>query len=765
MSEDTPKIPPNEGNADHESGRQRPAAQPVPDLPAYRRLLQALADVTFTVILDAEGCVQRIGSLSVPEAFSADRMAQRLREHHATACWDVHRTQEAVTLDVQLADATMQQTWSVTLVPAEDKSVDRPMLVGAARDVTASRQNRATLRERAAIQQRLVELLPDAIIITGTNDQLLFVNSAAVDMLGAESDDDVLGTSIWQFVHPSSPSHIRERKRQLHRGEALGAMEHTLVGLDGSTIPIETASVPIMYQNRRAALVTARDLTGRKSMAEALSRTLDLFDKAFHLGPAALLIARMDDGVVLEASDRMAELTGYPASELVGRDLRGLELWTDDCTRDELARQLVEEGSIWETEIPIRRKDGTTRTLLGSAHRVEMRGKTCVLASAIDITERREAATAEQESRALLHKIFHFSPAAIGILCADTNMFLDVNQALCDLVGYESDVLTSQSLDALDLWQTPDEFRTVRSALQEGRPVYDEEIDLHTADGEGVTTLSSFQQIQVDGRSCILTVMTDITARKEAEDALRNAKNQAEEIAQFRSALLQNMTHEIRTPLTVILGFTSMLHQGIRDDYRRFVDLIERSGRRLLLTLDSLLDLAQLESGTLQVESELYNVLDVVHGTAASLEPMADQKGLAYSIDLPEVAAYAQFDCELFSHALTHLIDNAIKFTEEGEVVVTADVRPNAVRVHVKDTGVGIAEQFEGRLFDAFSQESEGISRTHQGSGLGLTVAHRIVERIGGQIEHASRKGQGSVFTIELPTASTEEAAAHPAEA
>lgn len=757
MSEDTPKIPPNKGHADYMSGPQRTAAHPGSGLPAHRRLLQALADVTFTVDLDADGRVQNVGRLSDPEAFSAERMAEQLREHHATACRDTHRTQQHVTFDVQLSEASSHRTWALTLVPADDESADDPMLVGAARDVTTSRQNRATLRERAAIQQRLVELLPDAIIITGTNDQLLFVNSAAVDMVGAESEEDVLGTSIWEFVHSASHAQVRERKRQLHRGDALGPTEHTLVRLDGSTIPIETASVPIMYQNRRAALVTARDLTGRKSMAEALSRTLDLFDKAFHLGPSALLIARMSDGVVLEASDRMAELTGYPSSELVGQDLCQVDVWTDDCTRDRLTQQLVEEGSIWEAEFPIQRKDGTIRTLMVSAHRVEMRGKTCVLASAIDITERRQAATAEKESRALLHKIFQFSPAAIGILCADTNTFLDVNNALSDLVGYDVDTLTGQSLDGLDLWDDPSQFSTVRAALRQGNPVYDEEVTLHTADGTDVTTLSSFQQIRVKGRACVLMVMTDITARKEAEDALRQAKDQAEEIAQFRSALLQNMTHEIRTPLTVILGFTSMLHQGIRDEYRRFVDLIERSGRRLLLTLDSLLDLAQLESGTLQIDNELHNVLDVVHGTASSLEPMAAQKGLDYSLELPEAAAYARFDCELFSHALTHLIDNAIKFTEEGEVTITVDVTDDAVRVHVKDTGVGIGEQFEERLFDAFAQESEGINRSHQGSGLGLTVAYRLIDRIGGRIEHASRKGQGSVFTIELPTASTKE--------
>ena len=762
MSEDTSKIPPNENTADQRSSPQA-ALRDASDPSAHRRLLQAMADATFTVVLDADGHVQRVVQLSDPEVFAAREMVRRLREQHAATCRAAYRDQEPVTLDVHLADTPPDRMWALTLVPAEAASGENPILVGAAREVTASRQNRATPREQAAIQQRLVELLPDAIIITGTNDQLLFVNSAAVDMLGADSEDELLGTSLWDFVHPVSQSHVRERKRQLHRGEPLGAMEHTLVRLDGSTIPIETASAPIVYQNQRAALVTARDLTGRKSMAEALSRTLDLFDKAFHLGPAALLIARMSDGVVLEASERMSELTGYQPHELVGRDVRQLEVWTDSCTRDELAQELVENGRLREAEFPIRRKDGTVRTLVVSAHQVDMRGDTCVLASAIDITERREAATAERESRALLHKIFHFSPAAIGIFCTDTNTFLDVNRAFADLVGYEPATLTRCSLDALDIWRDPGPFRAVQTALQEGGPVYDEEVTLRTADGTGVTTLSSFQQIQVEGSACILMVMTDITARKEAEDALRQAKEQAEKIAQFRSALLQNMTHEIRTPLTVILGFTSMLHQGIRDDYRRFVDLIERSGRRLLLTLDSLLDLAQLESGTLEVDTELHNVFDVVHGTASSLEPMADQKGLTFSLNLPASAVYARFDCELFSHALTHLVDNAIKFTEEGGVTITADIEGDAVQVHVKDTGVGIGEQFEARIFDAFSQESEGISRTHQGSGLGLTVAHRLIDRIGGRIDHASRKGQGSVFTIELPIASTEKP--HPAEA
>ena len=727
-------------------------------LSEHQRMLTALTDVTFRVVVGQDGEVESVQGLSASSPLSASTLRERLSCHHAAACRAAHQQQTAETFDLVCERQGVSHTWDVTLVPGETAPDEAGVLFGAAREVTESRQNQAALRETEAIQEHLVELLPDAIIITGADDRLLFVNSAAVDMLGASSEDDVLGASIWQFVHPETRAHAQERKRQLHQGESFDFVEQKLVRLDGRVVPIETASVPIVYQGKRAALVAARDLTGRKSMAEALSRTLDLFDKAFHLGPSALVIARLDDGVILEVSDQMAELTGYCADELLGQDLRALDLWVDKGTRDRLAARLLEEGSLWEAEFQIQRKDGGVRTVLGSAYRVEVRGRACLLASAIDITERRRAASAAEESRALLSKIFHASPAAIGIFCTDDDTFFDVNEALCDLVGYEADALLNRTPQDLGLWEDAGQYAAILESLQEGTSVYDQEITLHTASGERVTTLSSFQRIRVKGRSCVLAVMTDITARKEAEEALVEAKERAEEIARFRSTLLSNMTHEIRTPLTVILGFTSMLHQGIQDEYRRFVHLIERSGRRLLLTLDSLLDLAQIEAGTLEVDEEVCNVLDVVHGTAASLSGLAEQKGLTYTLDLPEEAAYVQFDHDLFTHALTHLIDNAIKFTEEGGVVVTAEVMDDVVRIHVKDTGVGVGKQFQSRLFDAFSQESEGTNRTHQGSGLGLTVAQRLVDRIGGTIRHASRDGKGSIFTIELPKLAEREA-------
>jgi signal transduction histidine kinase len=254
--------------------------------------------------------------------------------------------------------------------------------------------------------------------------------------------------------------------------------------------------------------------------------------------------------------------------------------------------------------------------------------------------------------------------------------------------------------------------------------------------------------------------MTDITSREETREALVEAKEKAEEarekaeeVAHFRSAVLANMTHEVRTPLTVILGFTSTLREGVSDDYQRFVDLIERSGRRLLLTLDSLLDLAQIEAGTLDPDVTRACVPDALRGISGSLAQLAQDKGVDFSLDAPEERICAEIDVDLFGRVVNHLVDNAVKFTDEGRVLVRVRGDADTVRIEIEDTGAGIGKEFLPHATDAFAQESEGMTRSHQGSGLGLTVSQRIVERMDGRLEIESTKGEGTTVTVVLPRA------------
>ncbi len=172
-------------------------------------------------------------------------------------------------------------------------------------------------------------------------------------------------------------------------------------------------------------------------------------------------------------------------------------------------------------------------------------------------------------------------------------------------------------------------------------------------------------------------------------------------------------------------------------------------------TLNAVLDLATLESSMLEFKPQPINVSDAARAAVSSFQGRAREKGLTLRAEAaPEIVAFADEDAVV--RVLGQLIDNALKFTSEGEVVVRVAVKAERVFVQVCDTGVGISQAFIPSLFEAFKQESEGLNREHEGSGLGLTLTHRLVQLIGGSIHAESEKGKGSTFTVTLPTTSTE---------
>jgi PAS domain S-box-containing protein len=423
----------------------------------------------------------------------------------------------------------------------------------------------------------------------------------------------------------------------------------------------------------------------------------------------------------------------------------------------DLSEELLENGAIHDREMEVILPDGSSKVVLLSARITEIDHAVCALVSLVDITERKRAAVAVRESRTLLDKIFRASPAPIAICRLDDWRYMDVNDAMCNLVGFPHDEIIGHTPGDLDLWANEERERQLSQRLNEQDAVYDFEAEFCRSDGDTVTTLSSFQKISVEGEDCVLAVMTDITQREEKKQALIQAKERAEEIAQFRSTVLSNMTHEVRTPLTVILGFTSILREGVNEDYERFVNLIERSGRRLLLTLDSLLDLAQIEAGTLDPDMEIQSVADAVNRMMSSHADTVNEEGLSFSLTVPESHVFAEFDFELLGRVMNHLIDNAVKFTNEGSIAVRVQQEGDEVVIGVEDTGAGIDEAFQSRIFEAFSQESEGNTRSHQGSGLGLTVSKRIIECMDGELTIDSAKGRGTRVAVAFPVISVDE--------
>ncbi|NNE45353.1 MAG: HAMP domain-containing protein [Rhodothermales bacterium] len=298
-------------------------------------------------------------------------------------------------------------------------------------------------------------------------------------------------------------------------------------------------------------------------------------------------------------------------------------------------------------------------------------------------------------------------------------------------------------------------FNEMADAIQRGHDELEQRVRERTeALSETNAALKQNAEGLAQAKSALEEQTRELTV---AVRSLRIARDAADASERLKSAILNNMSHEFRTPLTSILGFAETLEKEVADEHRGFMTLIVKNGRRLTETLNAVLDLASIESRTLAVGSQPIRVSDAVEAAIASLRPFAREKGVALRAELNCRMACAVADETALDQVLHQLIHNAIKFTEKGEVVVEVRREKREVVIDVKDTGIGIARTFMTRLFEPFAQESEGLNRAHEGSGLGLTLVSRLVQLMGGSVRAVSEKGSGTTFRVRLVRAEEDE--------
>lgn len=255
-----------------------------------------------------------------------------------------------------------------------------------------------------------------------------------------------------------------------------------------------------------------------------------------------------------------------------------------------------------------------------------------------------------------------------------------------------------------------------------------------------------------DGQSEHMSgIIMDITAQKKAQRELKAAKEEAEEMSRLKSAFLANVSHEIRTPLTSIIGFAEILAEEVPPSQQDGAEKIVRSGRRLMKTLDSVLDLSMIEAGEFSLDCRPFDLSEEVRQRASLMGPIAERNGLDFHVDVPSSLPTVYLDPNCLDRILTNLLTNALKFTDEGHVGIRARAQTSHVVIQVYDSGIGIDEDFLPSLFDAFKQESEGLQREHDGTGLGLSITKELVDLMEGTIEVNSEKGIGTTFTVRLP--------------
>lgn len=493
-------------------------------------------------------------------------------------------------------------------------------------------------------------------------------------------------------------------------------------------------------------------------------------------GPDALyrlLIENVSDYaiVVLDPQGRVAtwndgaqRLLGHAETDAVGMPVAALYPEDDAAAgvpRRDLARAAAQgrcESLAWRV-----RADGTRiwATTVLTALRGEDGATVGYGVILRDLTERKEAAEAYEESRQRYRSLFSHNPAAVFALDLDGTVRA-ANPAATALTGAPP----AEGTDGFWGRLSPGDAGGVHAAFARAAGGEDAEAEaaMTRVDGTPVRAVLQLVPIRVDGAvRGVYAIAEDVTARREAEAerelALlreRVARAEAEAANRAKGDFLAVVSHELRTPLHAITGFAELLADGdagpLNDEQARWLGRIRGSGAHLLRMVEEVLGYVRMDEAGGGVELARADLSALVRDLAAEIAPDAAERGLRLTVDAPAALA-VQTDAAHVRLLLGHLAGNALKFTEAGEVRLVVRAEPRAAVVEVRDTGPGIAAEHLERIWEPFWQAEPPSTRRTGGTGLGLSVARRLAGLLGGDLGVESVPGRGSSFTLRLPTA------------
>jgi len=461
--------------------------------------------------------------------------------------------------------------------------------------------------------------------------------------------------------------------------------------------------------------------------------------------------------------------TGYALSEVRGRPAQSLfDLALSDPEAIEHFAAAVAAARPAKIEVVGVMLDGSRRVLdIEGQPIIEDENRyTQYALLASDVTERTATEVALRDNANYFRALFDDSPVPAVIQDAEQRL-RRVNAAFAVMMGCRPDELLGR--DPIEFTHPEDREAARRErgdVVARNNETRHAEHRLVRSDGATVWARIHYVRFEKPGdEPCTVAVLENITDIKANENALRDAKEAAEEASRAKSQFLANMSHEIRTPMNGVLGMTELLlGTELTDKQRRFAQAVYRSGESLLEIINDILDFSKIEAGHLELEAVDFNVHTLIEDIFELLAPRAHDKRLELACQIaPEIPMVLAGDPTRVRQVLTNLLANAIKFTEHGEVVLRAAVEPLVgvdssanvppryrLRFEVRDTGIGIRPEALARLFTVFMQADQSMSRRYGGTGLGLAISKQLVELMGGHISADSRVGEGSVFRFDV---------------
>lgn len=706
--------------------------------PAFRRLVREVSHAT-----ELHALIRR------PQADALDALIRRVFQGEVVA-----------SLELVMVGATGDEhIFQASAYPIFEEGGVRACVFSGI-DVTPQAVRQRELEQLEAFFAQVLYHIPFTLSVMDPEGRCLYLNPAAV------RDDRQRNWAIGRdvvayFEHLGLDASAARRRLEMLRlavrERRVVSFDEHVVGLNGEELYFHRIMAPVIDENGTVDFVieAGRDITDREKIRQALMSMRHQL--ASYLKQAPFAIIRWNPDFTVKAWNATAEnIFGFTEKEVIGRN--PAEFMLPPSRKDEVYgifqqlnngrggthnvnENLTKSGEVivcsWYNT-PLRDDEGKLVEVVSVAH---------------DITGRARRSEMRAQSEERFRLLVQNASDTITVI-DENGLIRFVSPSVYRVFGYDPEKLLEKSV--LDFIH-PDDMEAAQAAFRQtlndpkATPFF--ELRLAHARGHWVHTETVTSNLLDDPRVRGVVMNTrDITERKAFERRLIAAKEEAETMAQIKNTIVNNISHEVRTPLTAILGFAEILVEEVPDDQREFAQLVYTSGKRLMQTLNSVLDFSRLESGELTLKIEEVDILPIIDETLTLFHSQAEQKRIAVSVDIPARPVLLSVDPNALSRIMSNLVSNAVKFTPSGgEISIAVVEEEMQVVIRVSDNGIGMSEAFLPQLFQAFKQESEGLSRQHRGSGLGLAITRRLIEAMRGTISVTSRQGVGTTFTVMLP--------------
>jgi PAS domain S-box-containing protein len=655
----------------------------------------------------------------------------------------------------------------------------------------------SALRESEERFRILFEYSPDAILLIDPHDQqlpwpIIDCNEIACRMNGY-TRAELIGQPVDILnLSPGTPQEQAEYMERLRRD---GPLHYEVLHRrkDGTLIPIEVVSSIISVAGRELILGIDRDISERKQAEEAQHTAEAKYRTLVEQIPAIIYTAGINSSSSTRyVSPQIETILGFTPEEW----LADPELWLEMVHPDDRERVLTDVVRTQESDTPVPSEYRTfTRdrqiVWLQDAARIvrDEAGRPLFMQGiTLDITARKQAEEALRRSEQLHHEILQqreayfralieHSTDAVALFGVDGRVQYG-SPATTSVLGYTIEEFVGRN--AFEFIHADDQAEVAQKLEQivaSPNAAVQVEARVRHADGTWRHLEGTFTNLLADPAvGAIVNNYRDITERKRMEAALADerallarridertadlsaANAELARAARLKDEFLASMSHELRTPLNAVLGLSEALHEEIygplNAQQRKSLSSIEESGRHLLELINDILDLAKIGTGTFELEIGPISITAICQASLRLIKQDAHKKQLSVAITIDPAVSTLQADSRRLKQILINLLSNAVKFTPQGGAIgleVVGDPEEQVARLTVWDTGIGIAREDMGRLFQPFVQLDSRLARQYNGTGLGLALVYRMVEMHGGSIAVESAPGSGSRFTISLP--------------